>query len=388
MGSHIKLSLLLIVLPLSACVSSTPIAPSVPTAPPTKLAEPDPSPTVIEQPPPTDTPIPEAAAEPRSDYIEFMERPTLESIRVMVYNVNWDSIFPDDDPKNHDFRDFNRVDAFARVMKAIRPDVVCLQEINYLRGSQELGNFLANAIGSVPDQTWQVANVRDNVIATRFDLVEKGYELEKGNVRLNLSQAAALIDLPDERYGDTDLHVICSHFKAGGQYGDILERATQADAIMAYVRDFKTPGGELDLRPGTPFLILGDFNVYETDPHLQLQTLVSGDISNEDRYGEDLQPDWDESPLEDLVPSHNGLGEVFYTWRNDGEPFEPGILDRVLYSDSVLEVENAFILNSMLLSDEALASLGLRVDDVMLDALSGYYDHLPIVVDFVISNSP
>jgi len=56
--------------------------------------------------------------------------------------------------------------------------------------------------------------------------------------------------------------------------------------------------------------------------------------------------------------------------------------------NSVLGVENAFVLNTMLLSDAAWAALGLRVDDVVLDAQSGYYDHLPIVVDFVIANSP
>ena len=45
-------------------------------------------------------------------------------------------------------------------------------------------------------------------------------------------------------------------------------------------------------------------------------------------------------------------------------------------------------INTMLLLDEALAAVGLRVDDVVLDAQSGYYDHIPIVVDFVIANSP
>ena len=59
----------------------------------------------------------------------------------MSYNVNWDAIFPDDDPKNHSLREFNRVEAFERVMQAVQPDVVCLQEINYLRGTQELSEF-------------------------------------------------------------------------------------------------------------------------------------------------------------------------------------------------------------------------------------------------------
>jgi endonuclease/exonuclease/phosphatase family metal-dependent hydrolase len=372
---------------LAGCVSTTPAAPTATAAATQELLKPSPSATTVVVVPSTKIPVP-LAIEPRSVFYQFMQRPSSESIRVMNYNINWDSIFPDGDPKNHSLRDFNRVDAFARVMQAVQPDVVCLQEINYLRGTRELGEFLAQALGSPPDQAWQVANVRDNVIATRFDLAEQGYELEKGNVRINLSQAAALIDLPNEQYGDTDLHMICSHFKAGGLYGDILERVNQADAIMAYVRDFKTPGGELDLKPGTPFVLAGDFNIYETDPHLHLRTMLLGDIYDESRYGEDLRPDWDETVLEDAVPSHNGLGDEFYTWRNDSDPFAPGILDRIIYSDSVMGVENAFVLNTMILSDEALAALGLQRDDVLLDAQSGYYDHFPLVVDFVIASTP
>ena len=351
------------------------------------LPQASPAATEVEVNPPTETAA-SLAVEPRSDNFQFMRKSSSESIRVMSYNINWDSIFPDNDPKNHSLRDFNRVDAFVRVMQSVQPDVVRLQEINYLRGEDELSEFLTAAMGTSPDQPWQVANIRDNVIATRFDLADGGYELEKGNVRINLSQAAALIDLPDEQYGDTDLHMICSHFKAGGQYGDIIERTRQADAIIAYVRDFKTPGGELDLKPETPFVLLGDFNVYETDPHLHLRTMLWGDIYDEGLYGEDIRPDWDETVLEDLEPSHNGLGDEFYTWRNDSDPFAPGLLDRIIYTDSVLGVENAFVLNTMTLSDQALAALGLLRDDVLIDAQFGYYDHLPLVVDFVLTGSP
>ena len=208
---------------LAACVSSTPVTSTESVASTQALPQVSPAATEAEIFLPTETVAP-LAAEPRSDNFQFMQRPSLESIRVMSYNINWDSIFPDNDPKNHSLRDFNRVDAFVRVMQAVQPDVVCLQEINHLRGGDELSEFLTAAMGTSPDQPWQVANIRDNVIATRFDLADRGYELEKGNVRINLSQAAALINLPDEQYGETDLHMICSHFKAGGQYGDILER--------------------------------------------------------------------------------------------------------------------------------------------------------------------
>jgi hypothetical protein len=42
----------------------------------------------------------------------------------------------------------------------------------------------------------------------------------------------------------------------------------------------------------------------------------------------------------------------------------------------------------MTLSDQALAALGLQMDDVLLDAQFGYCDHLPLVVDFVLTGSP
>jgi endonuclease/exonuclease/phosphatase family metal-dependent hydrolase len=176
--------------------------------------------------------------------------------------------------------------------------------------------------------------------------------------------------------------MICSHFKSGGGFDDIALRQRQADVIMAQVRDFETPDGNLDLPSGTPFVILGDFNAYDTDPALHIQTLTGGDISNERSYGVDLEPDWDGSSLEDARPSHNGAGVAFYTWRDDAEPFNPGALDRVFFSDSVLQMQNAFVLNTMTLSDEVLDANGLMRQDVVLDPAHGNYDHLPVIVDF------
>lgn len=299
----------------------------------------------------------------------------------MNYNVNWDSIFPDDDPDNHELREFDREDAFARMMRVIRPDILCLQEINYLRGTQELGQFLGEVMGD--GAIWQVANVRDILIGTRFELVESGYELVTGSPLLELQQAAALIDLPDEQY-TADLYMICAHFKSSGSRADILLRSRQADVIMAHVRDLTTSGGAIDLPDRTPFVILGDFNIYDTDPALHLRTLVNGDIYDEGKYGPDLEPDWDQTELADALPNQNGSLASFYTWRNDAEPFLPGALDRIIYSDSALEIANSFVLNTNLLADQLLQELGLLKNDVLLDPAIGYYDHLPVVVDFVI----
>ena len=64
--------------------------------------------------------------------------------------------------------------------------------------------------------------------------------------------------------------------------------------------------------------------------------------------------------------------------------FKIGILDHILFSDSVLKVENTFILNTSILTEEALDLLGMQEFDVALNPITGYFDHLPLVVDFSI----
>jgi endonuclease/exonuclease/phosphatase family metal-dependent hydrolase len=365
---------LLILIFLAACTPSAD-QPAQSEMPPTGTETALPTGTLAPEPTPTPSKV---------DYYEFFEKPSHDSIRVLSYNINWDSIFPVGDPQSHDYRTFTKPNAFVRVIQAIQPDIVCLQEINPIRDPQQLSDILNEAFEDEGDQNWQAMIARDNVIATHFDLEVEGYEMGINSVIPNLPQAAALVNLPDEQYGPLDFYVFCAHFKASGTVSDILMRSRQADVIMSHVRDITTPGENLDLPEGTPILILGDFNVYDTDPAEHLTTLLTGDLRNEDRFGADFAPDWDGTDLTDALPSQNGLGEDFNTWRDDQSPFENNILDRIIYTDSALQVENAFILNTMLLSEEGLALYGLHEEDVVLNATTGYYDHFPLVVDFVI----
>lgn len=333
-------------------------------------------PTLVPSPSPT-----------RSSYDGFLDKPGDETLRLMSYNVGWDSIFDPDDPLNHELREGNRVQSFVRIMRAVNPDIVCLQEINERRAETDLLAFINRVMQADGGNGWQVVHVRDTLITSHLDLVERGFQLETRTVLPNLDQAAALVDLPDDSYGRTDLYLICTHFKAGGGLADILLRVRQADAIMAHLRDFRMSGGPTRLSEGTPFVILGDFNIYDTDPARHFRTLVHGDIEDQGRYGEDWDPDWDGSPLRDARPSHNGLGEDYYTWRMDLSPFNPRALDRIIYSDSVLTVKNAFVLNTLLMSDEILALHDLEREDVLFDPETGTYDHLPVVVDFSIGDA-
>ncbi len=331
-------------------------------------------------------PSPDASDHPD---LAFLVQPE-GTVRLMSFNVGWDSIFPDGDPMNDSFRARDRNEAYVRMLKAIRPQVLCLQEINPRRDPQQVADLLDNAIPLSSGRHWQVHNGGDNFIASAFDLRLTNSARVQGNLITGKRHAMALVDLPDEEFSQ-DLYLVCAHFKSQGGQSNINARQDHADAIIAWVRDMLTPGGEIDLPQGTPFSILGDFNVYDTDPAHQLVTLMTGDIANEAKYGADIAPDWDGTSLADALPHQNGVGTEIYTWRDDTQEFNPGVLDHILYSDSVILLENDFVLNTMSLSATALAAAGLQVEDVMLKAEVGNYDHLPLVVDIsfnILLNNP
>jgi endonuclease/exonuclease/phosphatase family metal-dependent hydrolase len=310
----------------------------------------------------------------------FLQKRSPQHIRLMSFNVGWDSIFPDDDPLNDPWRSDSTGEAFIRILQAVQPDVLCLQEINPARDPRQVSRILDAALPLDGGRAWQAHSGVDNVIAARFSLSMQDARFSYRSGAGGLGHAMALVDLPDEIF-TSDLYLVCAHFKSQGGAANIRLRQAHADALIAWLRDARTPGGEVDLPAATPFILLGDFNVYDTDPAHHLTTLLEGDIVNEARYGADFAPDWDGTPLADALPSHNAAGEVFYTWRDDTQEFNPGVLDRILYADSVLAVEHAFVLNTMMMAPDELEAASLQAADVALDPAAGRYDHLPLVVD-------
>jgi len=302
-------------------------------------------------------------------------------LRLLCYNINWDSIFPDDDPHNHKYRRHNCGDAFVRVIRAINPDVACIQEINPDRDVQQLRGIFDRAIPVDPNddsKLWHAYQGRDNVILARYPLSMTASDTSPSTDR---GHAMALIDLPDNRF-PVDLYVINAHMKSAGGTRNIARRQRHADAIMNWMRDAREPGGKVDLPQGTPFVMCGDFNVYDNDHRRHLFTLMTGDLLDEKTFGKDFLPDWDNTILGDALPPHNGVGPERWTWCDDSGPFNPGPLDRILYTDSVLHVAHSYILNTATLSADELKSSELEKGDVALNVEKGIFDHLPMVVDF------
>jgi endonuclease/exonuclease/phosphatase family metal-dependent hydrolase len=311
----------------------------------------------------------------------FLAKRDPQHVRLLCYNVNWDAIFADDDPLNHKYRGHNGQGAFVRVLRVINPDVICIQEINPQRDVKDVLNILDRAVPIDPDNDerfWHGYLGRDNVIASRWPLTMKASETMPATGR---GHAMALVNLPDATY-PADLYVINAHLKSAGGEKNIARRQKHADAIMNWIRDARRPEGAITLPPRTPYLFCGDFNIYDNDHRRHHFTLLTGDILDEKTYGKDFLPDWDNTILGDVLPLHNGTGPQRWTWRDDTTGFNPGPLDRIIYTDSVLRVAHAYILNTAMLSDKQLAACGLKRGDVALDLDKGVFDHVPMVVDF------
>lgn len=287
----------------------------------------------------------------------FLERPR-GTTRLMTWNVGRNSLFAGND--------YSRPEQFARVMRAIRPDIVCLQDVwsDAARAAALFDDILPIAAG----RKWQYHGVADTVILTPFDLSQREeFKLQKARGR---SPAHAMALATDASGRGT--YVVCAHFDSGDRGADA--RAQQAEAIVRKMRTLVDGGG---VRRRTPIFVLGDLNAYDSSPDF-VSNLQAGRVET----GRAAPPDWNGKNVIDALPSQNGRGEVFWTWNLEHGEFPAARLDRVLFTGSVAVVAHAFVLNTTTMTDQELNAAGLQRDDVMFRASENSLDHLPVVVDF------
>ena len=297
----------------------------------------------------------------------FIDRRQPTDLRVVTYNVMWDHNFPDVDAEG--------AEKFARVAKALDADVWCIQEIRDKRAP--VAAALMNKVAPKTDKSsWHAYKGYTNLILSKYPLLQTG---DRTNPPGQRELAYALIDLPDDRFG-ADLFVMNNHWKCCGGLKNDPKRQQQADAIMNWIRVSREPGGSLTIPRNTPIVLCGDLNlVGSPEP---FDTLVEGDIRDEGRYGADFGPDWDHTSLRDACPPQNASTPQYYTWRNDGGEYEPGRLDFVVYTDSVMVEVHRFVLNTTSLDEKTLSKTGLQKFDVCHDNVGAHFDHMPVVVDF------
>jgi endonuclease/exonuclease/phosphatase family metal-dependent hydrolase len=305
----------------------------------------------------------------------FIDRHSPTDLRMMTYNILWDSIFPD--------KDASKAAKFSRVINALDPDILNLQEIGdpftsgwIPKNGPDVRDLLNDIKPLAGGASWNVykGGGGDSVIASKYPLsMFRSGTTPSGD----LLMAMALVDLPDDAF-PSDFYVMNNHYKCCGSTGsqEDLRRQRQSDANVNWLRDARTPGGSVNLPAGSPFAVVGDLNIVGSQS--PLNTLITGNIINEGTYGSDSPPDWDGTSLIDSAPVHNGAGSTTYTWRNGST----SRLDYIIYSDSALDVGNKFVLNTVSMTSTQRADAGLQRFDTAQGSSSTNFDHLPVVVDF------
>lgn len=282
-----------------------------------------------------DTP---AAARPGADQ-PLPSKPE-GAIRVMTYNVEKSA-------------PMGQPDAFRRVFEAMQPDVILLQE--WETGD---GQALATWFQGVGDAEWHVLKAAGNnangggvAIVSRYPLAAMPGGLMTGGPESRPVRFIGAV----VKAADRTLVVGSAHLKCCGSAGspEDVRRMAEARAIAAMM------GTSASAYPGAIRVIAGDFNLVGTRPPLDL---IRAGI---DADGTDLS----------VVNAPRWGDNAIVTWRDAGSQFPPGRLDYVVWSDANADAANAFVLDTGLLSESALASLGLMPGD------TGLSDHLPTVVD-------
>ena len=281
-----------------------------------------------------------------------LERSNEEDIRLVSYNT-W----------NEGILDSDRQINFKRILQALDPDVIALQE----HGDW---NDIENIIQSwFPSEEWYASwTYNDLVVLSRFPITHDA------NMISSERTMVALLETEDELGKDLlifNSHLSCCDNNEG--------RQQQVDEFAGVWRDWVTnESGPFALEYGTPFVHVGDFNY--VGYRQQVETIRDGDIEDEDQYGNDFLPDWDSTAIIDLFPRHTHK-RMGYTWRKDGSSFNPGKLDYVFYSDATVDTGKYYILNTLAMDDIALDYYELQWDDTQIAS-----DHLPIVFDINIEN--
>ena len=278
-----------------------------------------------------------------------IRRASSATFRAMAYNVLHDGPFDD-----------TRAPSFSRILKAIAPDIIGFEEI-YEHSAQEVKNKVSSFLPLPAGKQWYASKIDPDVLAvSRFPIL-KTFPID-GN-------GAFLLDL--RSVGGKELLYIVAHPPCCGKDE---QRQREIDHIMAFVRDAKAQGGVLTLAPDTPILIVGDMNL--VGKAQQLQTFLNGEIVNHGMYGHSFQPDWDGTPLADLDPRHTNWPLTF-TWYSVRSAYNPGRLDYMIYTDSVLKPLDKFVLFTPEMNPDSLAAFGLQATDATTAS-----DHLPVVGDF------
>lgn len=247
---------------------------------------------------------------------------------------------------------FARPGPFNSILRALRPDVICFQELGGESSGRRLRGWLEDNLPA--PYGWEVAVSDDSGtgVASRLSALQVGPDRmpEVGNDH-RLRATTMIVGKGQRRVLVTSVHLKCC-----GRAGDSRDRQRidEADKLRRLLREVRTA------ESASGVVIMGDLNLVGSRAPLDTLRLEN------DLNGSDLL-------VVDLVVLNDSTNA---TWRDGGQPFLPGRLDYTLVSDSVLRIVHSFVLDTARLDDTTLAAFGLQLNDSVEAS-----DHLPMIVD-------
>lgn len=247
---------------------------------------------------------------------------------------------------------------FGRIVQALRPDVVCFQEL-YQGTTPWAIQFMNRWVPLTEEEGyWTARKQNDCITVSRFAIEE--VETVDANL-ITLVDTRELIGI---KSWILNAHTPCCDNRSG--------RLAETDNFMRKLRERKAEAVAAGEEPFAIFLV-GDMNTGGSER--EVLTMTEGLIYNEFTDGPSFWPDWDETSLEDLAPRHTHRLRID-TWRSLNNQSNTSRLDYILYSDSLVVPVRAFVLNTRLVPVTFLSQEGLLATD------TDGADHLPLWGDF------
>jgi endonuclease/exonuclease/phosphatase family metal-dependent hydrolase len=191
----------------------------------------------------------------------FLEKPS-GAVRLMSWNIGDESIFPE--MPGPDTAVVGRPAQFRRVIRALEPDVLCLQDITH--EVREIAALLEDILPLSGGGGWQSHQVLDNAIVSRFPLRQRGQEILAGALQPR-GHAIALVDLPSGFAGD--LYMLCAHFDPRSGADRVRNRELHARALARQIQGMSATDGTSTLPPQTTYVVLGDLKAMTSNRTLR-----------------------------------------------------------------------------------------------------------------------
>lgn len=276
-----------------------------------------------------------------------LARSRIAHFRIVSWNAEHGSMIRNPDP-------------FARVLRALKPDIILLQELTDENTASQIEAFLNEHLAGTNQHPWSVVFGRGGgslrtAVASRhpigrvrsLDLLPYPNQLDR-HVRIS----GALIAI-----NDRTLLTVSVHLKCCGRLDSREDNQRRQEVRLIN----KAVNQVLATHEVDGVIIGGDLNlVGAREP----KRILMRDI------------DVDGSEL-NAVNAMQLSGRKNATWSERGSAFTPGRLDFLLYGDATLTPERSFVLDSTDLTPRWLEAHDILVTDTIEAS-----DHYPVVADF------